>query len=283
MASPLTNQYRQYSGAVAQNTGDYSEIMNRYRELLNNSGMSGGGFGGSSGKPRPQFTPQMMPKPEQFNYAPTQGHTDALGKMKELTETGGYSGDDIANLRARAISPIRSVYAGANRDMNRNRSIQGGMGVNFNAAKSKNAREMSEQISGAMTNVNAGIAQNVASNKLGIAPQYERAAGGESALRNQYGKANVDAVNSVNERNTGMTNDANKFNIELTGKYNNEDDDSRLKALQGMTGLYGTTPAMSSLFGSQALSHAGMESQNKMSGNQDVMRMIQQLMTRRNN
>ena len=278
--SPLANQYSQYSGAVAQNAGDYSEIMDRYRELASNP--NGIGTSGQFDQSKMQFKPQTIARPEQYSYAQTPGSADALSKMKELTETGGYSGDDIANLRERAISPIRSVYAGANRDMARNRSIQGGMGVNYNAARSKNAREMSETMSGAMTNVNAGIAQNVAQNKLSMAPQYASATGSESALRNQYGRANVDSVNATNAQNANTVNDANKFNTEIASRFNTQDNDNKLRAIEGMRGLYGTTPAMSSLFGSQALSHAGMESQNKNASNQNVMDMIRQLMSRRN-
>lgn len=265
----LNSQYQLYNDATRRQTGDYSSIMDAYRQMF-----QGAGSRGTQG----QITPSFIPKPGQFNYQETAGYRDSAAKLKELSETGGYDAAGIADLRARGTSPIRSIYAGANREMGRQSALSGGNAVNTNALRSKNAREMSELVSGATQNVNAGIAQNVAANKLSAAPQYADLVSRESALRNQYGKANQDEINRVNEANTGIGNRAMEFNSGV-GRGNQDD---MFKALEGMRGLFGTTPAMSALYGNQAQNAFGQASQNRNSDNNNVMEMIRQLMQRRN-
>jgi len=165
----VTGAYGLYNTAVNQQANDYSNIMQGYKDLSSSPG-----------------------------YA----------NVANLAQTGGYSDSDQANIRERGISPIRSIYASANRDVDRQKAIQGGYSPNYGAVKAKMAREMSDQVSNATTNVNATLAQNIAQNKMQMAPQF--AAQGE-------------------------------------------------KPLQNMQSLYGTTPALSSLFGNQALQSAQLQ------------------------
>jgi len=203
-ASPLTSSYNLYNRGVEQQAGDYSDIMKRYQDYYNQVG--------GAGKPL---------------YNQSEDSRKSLGTLNELSTTGGYGADDIANLRERGISPIRSVYASANRDIDRQKALQGGFSPNYTASKAKMARDMSSGIANQMTKVNADIAQQVASNRLAAAAPYASAAQSENELRNRYDT-------------TGL---------QLQGQ-----------ALQGMTSLYGTTPALASLFGNQALQ--GSELQN---------------------
>ncbi len=166
---PLINQYKLYDTAVKQQSGDYGNIMKAYQD---------------------------------YQSGP------AMTNLVNLSQTGGYSPEDISSIRERGISPIRSVYASANRDVDRTKALQGGYSPNYNAVKAKMAREMSDTISNQTNNVNAGIAQNVAQNKLSIAPNFASAA---------------------------------------------------FRPIEGMQSLYGTTPAMSALFGNQALQHASLQ------------------------
>lgn len=165
----ITGAYGLYNTAVGQQAGDYSRIMQGYQNL---------------------------------------GSNPAYQNLADLSTTGGYSEGDKADLRARGVSPIRSVYASANRDVDRQRALQGGYSPNYNAVKAKMAREMSDTISNQTQNVNADIASRVAQNKIGLAPTY---------------------ANMASEP---------------------------LKAQQS---LYGTTPALSSLFGNQALNAAQLQ------------------------
>lgn len=165
----ITGAYGLYNTAVDQQAQDYSRIMQGYQNLSS---------------------------------------SPAYQNLADLSSTGGYSEADKADLRARGVSPIRSVYASANRDVDRQKALQGGYSPNYNAVKAKMAREMSDTISNQTQNVNADIASRVAQNKIGLAPTY----------------ANMTA--------------------------------EPLKAQQS---LYGTTPALSNLFGNQALNAAQLQ------------------------
>lgn len=227
--TPLQNQYKLYNSAVTQQAGDYDNIMSGYDSAL----------------ARANDARNAAPiNPQTYNYSASPDVTNALNLQKQFAETGGYSDADKANLRARGVSPIRAVYQNANRDINRNVRLQGNISPNFNALKAKMAREQSQMIAEQAQNVEAGIAERTAQNKLAGGNAYSSAAQAESALRNQYGNMNTDRVN-----------DANKFNATRTMQA----DDDALRALSGKTSLYGTTPALSRLFGDQAMQTANME------------------------
>ncbi len=202
-SDPLTNSYKTYDAAVGQQAKDYDSIMGKYNDYYNKLSTSA--------------TP---------GYTQSSDSAASLAKLRELSDTGGYSAGDINALRERGISPIRSVYASANRDVDRQRVLQGGFSPNYNAVKSKMAREMSNQIADQMNDVNAGIAERQAGNRLSAAVAYGSNAQSENELRNRY---------------------------TFQGEQLQGD------ALRGMTSLYGTTPALAQLFGSQALQGAGLQ------------------------
>jgi hypothetical protein len=105
------------------------------------------------------------------NGAPGQGYGNgimqgALGDYSNLmnqyqkwADTGGYSPEDLSNIRARGVAPIRSIYDSARQGMDRNRSLQGGYSPGYNAAMSRLAREQSQTASDASTNIEAQIAE----------------------------------------------------------------------------------------------------------------------------
>jgi hypothetical protein len=135
------------------------------------------------------------------------------------------------------------------------------------------ARELSDTIGNQVTNVNAGLAQNIAQNRLQAAPQLASTTGAANALSNEYGA-----------RNTQAANDAAQFNLTLPlqyGNYNLAASNQGLEALRGMTSLYGTTPAMTKLFGDQAMDRANFEetqsqnqSRNALQGAANVGRLM---------
>lgn len=224
VVDPLEKSFKTHNAAVEQQGIDYSGIMKGYQNMLAGAGQAGN-----------QVTPQS------YAYQGSPDVTSALATQKGLAETGGYSPEGIANIRERGISPIRSIYSSANRNLNRQRGLSGGYSPNMVAGQAKMAREMSEQMGGAMNNVNASLAQNIAGNRLQAAPQYAQTAGQQSGLQNQIGMANVESANAANKFNVG-----NKTDIEG-------------RALQGMSGLYGTTPALVNTFGNQAMQGAGLQ------------------------
>lgn len=165
------------------------------------------------------YTPDKLGSPDLYNpksfdYKRTDDFTDAIRNLKGLTESGGYTSEDIYNLRERGVSPIRSIYASAGRDIDRSRALSGGgTNASYSALKGRMARELSDKIGGITTDVNAGIAENVANNRVSLAPVYAGVTGNESGLANQYGRQNTDELNRADILNSGLINDTNRTNI----------------------------------------------------------------------
>jgi hypothetical protein len=90
----------------------------------------------------------------------------AYGGYQDFANTGGYSGQDIQDLRARAIDPIRGVYSRAQSELDRNRALQGGYSPNYAAASSKMTRQLAHEVGDANVNVNASLADQIRQGKL---------------------------------------------------------------------------------------------------------------------
>jgi len=264
--SPL-NQFgnpQSYTGAATQQAGDYDKIMKEYGGVI-------GALKGQAGKGKVSYQGAGAG----MAYAPTIGYkqsddvTGAIANLSQLSRTGGYSEQDKSDLRSRGMSPIRSIYSSAQQGLNRNKALQGGYSPNFAAASAKMARSMSDQIGQAEQDVNAGIAQNVASNKVAIAPAYSNAALGASGQ-----KIGVDTANAGNQTQASISNAGNSTQASIANaggqleadKYNSglgrQNSSDILSAIEGMRGLYGTTPALTKTFGDQVI-QAGSQNQNQ--------------------
>lgn len=217
--TPPPKKKEVYPASIQQYGQDYDDIMGRYRKFL--------------GQGDQQFNQLFGQYQTEFQKGPSNDSRNALGNLKELSRTGGYSEGDKADLRSRGISPIRSIYANAQQNMDRNRSLGGGYSPNYAASSAKMARELSQGISDVTTNVDAGIAQNVAQGRLSAAPQYAHYA---SQQDNQK-------FNSLNALQS------------LYGMKNQ----STLQGLQGMQGMYGTTPAGPALYGQHMFQQRGQD------------------------
>lgn len=201
----MTSQFKLYNTAVEQQAGDYGNIMQGYKNLL--------------------------------SKGPSSASSSAVSNLGDLATTGGLSSEDVASLRARGVSPIRAAYSAAQRNVDRQKGLQGGYSPNYGAVQAKLAREQSEQLAQGSTNVEAQIAQMRQQGRLSAAPSYASAA--------------------------------------------TQQDRSGQEALQGMTSLYGTTPALSSLYGGQAMQGAQLQNQigqqNKQYGLDQISRLMQGL------
>lgn len=93
-------------------------------------------------------------------------YDQVLSGYSQFAETGGFSPDDLANIRARSVSPIRATYANAEREVNRQKALQGGYSPGFNVLKARMAREQGQAGAEATTNAEAGIAEMVQQGKL---------------------------------------------------------------------------------------------------------------------
>lgn len=119
---------------------------------------SGGGGGGSSSS-------------SSTNYGSSTRNWDSgapisFSGFQDFAKTGGFSADDLANIRARAVSPVRATYANAQQNVNRQRSLQGGYSPGFGVLQARMAREQGQATSDAATNAEAGIAEMVQRGKL---------------------------------------------------------------------------------------------------------------------
>lgn len=88
-------------------------------------------------------------------------YNNIFNRYSQFADTGGYSPQDLANIRSRAISPIRSIYSSAEQGLDRQRSLQGGYSPGFSTAKARMAREQGQLTSDATTNAEAAISEMV--------------------------------------------------------------------------------------------------------------------------
>jgi hypothetical protein len=137
---------------------------------------------------------------------------------QNFAETGGYSPQDVQDLRARGIAPTRAVYENAQSDIDRQRKLSGGYGPQYVAAKAKLTRDLAQGISDTNVNVNAQLADAIRSGKLA-------GAGG----LNQTDQAQLGALTSI---------------LGGQGQTLNE-------TLGGQRSLYGTAPGATQMYGSQ--------------------------------
>ncbi len=217
--------YNNYQNAVGQQGADYGRIMGGYQDFLGNL----------SKNPIQQVSAQRPAElGESYGYL-----REAMPGYRNFAETGGYSPQDIQELRARGISPIRAAYGNTMRELDRARALGGSGGaVNYTAALSRAQREQPEQMANAMTNVNAGLANDIRQGKMfglqGITGTGATMGGLSSQEAERMLRASM-ANQQADIQGRGLA----------------------LAGLGGQTSLYGTTPAMANMFGNQALAAYG--------------------------
>jgi hypothetical protein len=226
---PMVNAFAQdYGRGTELGFEDYGDIMKRYRDVA-----GGGGIAGKTGK---------------VNVTPT-SYTDpfkSYGGYEEFSKTGGYSPEDMANMRSRGVSPIRAAYANAERNVGRQRALQGGYAPNAIATQAKMAREQGQGMADATQNVEAGLAEARNRGRLSGLGGMEGIEGQRLNAQLQTGQFNADQDLR-----------AQMFNAQA----DQEDNLNQMRALQGMTSLYGTTPGMANNFGNLLLQGVGQGGQ----------------------
>lgn len=239
---PQTTQYTPeaaFPRAIQQQAGDYDRIMQGYEGVLNTPNPE---YGSLMSRYQ-QLLQQNQAGPSLASYEETPEFREAFANAREMSRTGGLSDADQSNLRARGVSPIRSVYQNAQRNMERQARLSGGRSANYNASASRMAREQSESMAGAMQNVNAGIAEMVQRGRLAAMPEMSRMGEGSSGRRTQVELANADARNQHGRTTADI--------LANMRALMDSDQNRRTDALRGMTSLYGTTPALVNTFGNQ--------------------------------
>ena len=115
-------------------------------------------------------------------------YNNLMRQWQGWADTGGLSAGDKANIRSRAISPIRSVYSNAHRELDRSRALQGGYSPGYTTALGRFNREQGQLTSDATTNAEAAIAEMVQKGKLagmgGMSSMY----GATPGLADMFGR-----------------------------------------------------------------------------------------------
>jgi hypothetical protein len=201
---------------IQRSEEDYGNIMQQYRDLAAKGGA----------------TPITADK---VSYTRSPELDAALKGYGEFSKTGGYSDADIANLRARGISPIRTAYGNTINDIARRINIAGGYSPGATAARLRATREQSQGLADAIQNVNAGLADRIQQGRLaglgGLSQgaQADIGFGQQAALANQRAALEAAGINA----STGP-----------------------MAAINAQAQLYGTTPGLANTFGNLALNSA---------------------------
>lgn len=110
-----------------------------------------------------------------------------MSRFQSFADNGGFSEGDKANIRSRAVSPVRSIYSSARQGLDRQRALQGGYSPGYATALGRFSREQGQLTSDAATNAEAAIAEMVQRGKLagmgGMASIY----GATPGLSNMFG------------------------------------------------------------------------------------------------
>lgn len=95
-----------------------------------------------------------------------QDYDTTMSGYQDFAKTGGFTPQGIAAMRSRALSPSRAVYQNALRNVERQRTLQGGYSPGFGTLTGRLAREQSQSLSDASTNVEASLAQMIQQGRL---------------------------------------------------------------------------------------------------------------------
>ncbi len=247
--SPITPG-QAYASSIGGQLGDYQDIMGRYKNALGQG--PGQDYTDIMGKYK-DVLGKMGSGPNDLQYNRSKEWGESYGLLKDLAQTGGLSEADQGNLRARGISPIRSVYANMQRNMDRRAALSGGRSANYNASAAKMARESSEQIANQVTNVNAEIAKMVQEGKLKSAPALANMAAGENEFSNSFRLQNEGQKNDWFKNYAGVLGDM--------SSYAKSGQDNTADLLRGMTDLYGTNPGLVETFGNQVNTQGQIKNQ----------------------
>lgn len=186
-------------------------------------------------------------QPRQFTFQNVQAPRvsgESLEGYRTFANTGGYSGDDIRDLRARGISPIRSAYGNTMQNLSRSQSLSGGS-PNYVAAVSRAQRELPQQLADATQNVNAQLAESIRSGKLaGLA--------GMTGITEAEGNRSLQA-NLANQQADLRAQELTESGMSAREARQIAAAELSLKGLEGQRSLYSSTPGLASTFGNQAL------------------------------
>lgn len=121
-------------------------------------------------------------------------YSNLMGKWGEFADTGGYSPEGLAAIRSRALSPIRSIYSNATRELDRTRALQGGYSPGYATARARMARQQGQTAADASTNAEAAIAEMVQRGRMGGLTGMSGMYSATPGLANMFGQQGLEAM-----------------------------------------------------------------------------------------
>ena len=282
--SPTENEFTTYSqnlantatDATAQNKADYGAVSQGYKDFSAN-------LGGATKFGYQPVSAQTVSAQRPAELDKAYGYLDeAMPGYRDFATTGGYSGQDIQELRARGVSPIRTAYGNTMRELDRSRSLGGNGGSpNYIAAASRAQRDLPGQMADATTGVNAKLAEDIRTGRqfglTGISGTGATMGGLSSQEAQRMLSASI--ANQDASLRAGMANQGADIQTQGMGEASRWNlNNAKLNGLGGQTSLYGTTPAMSATFGNQALNAYGQRLGAEATRNQQGLGLIGQQM-----
>lgn len=199
-----------YTQAADEAKNDYRNIMDQYKNFQAKN-------------------PNQL-KLQNVDYNRNPEMNEAFGGYRNFMQTGGFSDEDVANMRARGISPIRAVYANMANELARQKNLQGGYSPNMAAAMTRMRGSTSQQIADQVQNVNAQLAEQIQRGKM-------------------FG---TEGMGNLSVRDLDFAQQAKLANQQAALQASREGlADPSLSAIHGQAQLFGTTPGMARMFGEQ--------------------------------
>lgn len=173
----IAQQGTQANTANANNDQTYNDLYSGYSAMANGQGLNGAAAGGGGGVSyqAPQYTTTDYTQSKGvYDNAINNGLVDdpSLARMRgagvydDFAKTGGYSDQDIANLRSRASSATPAFYANVTRGVDQQARVSGGGGLAANALRANLARQNAQQGSSARLDAELGLKSAINTNKL---------------------------------------------------------------------------------------------------------------------
>lgn len=178
----------------------------------------------------------------------------AIAGYSDFADTGGFTPQNIADMRARAVAPIRSMAQTNTDEINRQAAIRGtGYSPNTAAAIAKVARDANYSAGDTATNAEANLAQLTQQGKL-------------------YGLGGLSST-GLSDQATNLANATQNRGLDLSAI--GQSGQQQLGGLAGKTSMYGTTPGLTNMFGNQVLGAGSQANQIGGLGNQLAQTIIQ--------
>lgn len=217
-------------------------LENRFNVSADRSEQDYGDIMGRYGNMGDQYSNFMKGSP--ISYMPSNQNFGAYGGYEDFSKNGGFSDQNISDIRARSNAPMRATYQNAQNDLDRRNRIAGGNLANYGASKAKMARELSYNLGDQSLNTEAMLAQSIREGKLA----------GLGGMTNIDTSKMQEGLGNAAQNLQGQNMESTRQLAGLNGQNN---------VLQGMTSLYGATPGATNMYGNEMLKSSDQTQQTE--------------------